>query len=125
MANRRAGFSVPRVRPKRLPIHPKVQHALEQQFEAFRRKFGREPGPGDPVFFDPDSEGPEPLSEVRMEEEFVRAATVAGLDPAIIFAYVKTGMLVTEHNLDQWSPEDLAEWDAAIAEGRRGAGTRD
>ena len=124
MSKKRAGFPVQRARSKGLPLHPEVWQALEQQFEAFRRRFGREPGPSHPVFFDPDAEQPGPLSQTRMEEELVRAATVAGIDPAIIFAYVKTGMLVTSHNLAQWSPEDLAEWDAAVAEGRRAAQSR-
>ncbi len=117
-------FSVPRSRSKKLPMHPVVREAIEQQFEAFRQKFGREPGPGDPVFFDPDADQPEPLSALKMEEEMVRAATAAGVEPAIIFAYSKTGMFVTEHNVDQWSAEDLEEWDAAIEEGRRAAATR-
>jgi hypothetical protein len=30
------------------------QLMLRAQLEAFRKKFGRDPGPGDPVFFDPN-----------------------------------------------------------------------
>jgi hypothetical protein len=30
-----------------------MKAALETQIEAFRKKFGREPGPKDPIFFDP------------------------------------------------------------------------
>jgi hypothetical protein len=33
---------------------PRVHAALMEQRQAFIDKFGREPGPGDPVFFDPD-----------------------------------------------------------------------
>jgi hypothetical protein len=38
----------------------------------------------------------------------------AGLDPAFIYAYEKTGRLVTEDNQQLLSDADLAEWDAAI-----------
>ena len=124
MTKSRRTFSIPRTRSMKLPMHPLVRQAIEQQFDSFRLKFGREPGPADPVFFDPNADQPEPLSELKMEEGMVRAATAAGVDPAVIFAYSKTGMLVTEHNVDQWSAEDLEEWDAAIEEGRRAAATR-
>lgn len=33
-----------------------VEQALEEQLRAFRAKFGRDPGPDDPLFFDPDAE---------------------------------------------------------------------
>jgi hypothetical protein len=29
---------------------------MQQQLQAFREKFGREPGPEDPIFFDPDAD---------------------------------------------------------------------
>jgi hypothetical protein len=31
------------------------------------------------------------------------------------YAYQHTGMMVTEANLDQWSEQDLEEWDQAVA----------
>lgn len=37
-----------------------LMEGLENQLEAFREKFGREPGPGDPLFFDPDATNPPP-----------------------------------------------------------------
>jgi hypothetical protein len=30
---------------------------MERQAERFRNKFGRDPGPEDPIFFDPDAAG--------------------------------------------------------------------
>jgi hypothetical protein len=41
---------------------------------------------------------------------------VAGLDPAYIFAFEKTGLLVTGHNQHLIPDEDLAAWEAAIEE---------
>jgi hypothetical protein len=40
----------------------------------------------------------------------------AGIDPAKIHAYRRTGMLVTSENVGQWSAEDLDEWQAALDE---------
>jgi hypothetical protein len=37
---------------------PEVYAALKEQREAFRKKFGRDPGPGDPVIFDPLADKP-------------------------------------------------------------------
>ena len=45
--------------------------------------------------------------------EDVRAA---GIDPAVIFAFEKTGRLVTEDNQHLISENDLAEWEAAVRE---------
>jgi hypothetical protein len=40
----------------------------------------------------------------------------AGLDPALIYAFGKTGLLVTKQNQHLIPDEDLAERDAAIEE---------
>jgi hypothetical protein len=40
---------------------PRVHEALLEQGKAFIDKFGREPGPEDPVFFDPDKDVPTPI----------------------------------------------------------------
>jgi hypothetical protein len=41
--------------------------ALEEQRKLFRAKFGREPGPDDPVFFNPDADVPEPLTAEQQQ----------------------------------------------------------
>ena len=43
----------------------------------------------------------------------------ANVRPEIIYAYQKTGRLVTEENSQLLSAEELAEWDAAVDEYRR------
>jgi hypothetical protein len=43
------------------PKTPRVYEALLDQRKAFIDKFGREPGPGDPVIFDPDKDVPTPI----------------------------------------------------------------
>ena len=39
-----------------VPMTPRMRELLLKQQEAFIKKFGREPGPEDPLFFDPDAD---------------------------------------------------------------------
>jgi hypothetical protein len=80
---------------------------LEGQRQKFVQRYGREPGPNDRVFFDM----PHPE---QVEHLTVQAMKQAGIDPAMIYAYEKTGRLVTEDNQHLLSQADLAEWNAAI-----------
>jgi hypothetical protein len=52
----------------------------------------------------------------QVEHMTVQAMKAAGIDPAIIYAYEKTGRLVTEDNQHLLSEADLDEWQAAIEE---------
>jgi hypothetical protein len=94
---------------KSIPMSQEMVDLLEEQRQKFIKKYGREPGPNDPVFF--DMPHPEQVEHLTVE-----AMKAAGLDPAIIYAYEKTGRLVTEDNQQLLSDADLAEWDAAIEE---------
>ncbi len=98
---------------KSVPMSPEaageMKDILEEQRRKFVEKYGREPRPGDPIFFDM----PHPE---HLEHEMVEAMKAAGLDPAIIYAYEQTGLLVTEQNQHLLPDKDLDEWDAAIAE---------
>jgi len=40
----------------------------------------------------------------------------AGVDPAFVYAYGKTGLLVTEDNISLLSEAELAEWNYATGE---------
>jgi hypothetical protein len=94
---------------KSIPLSQEMVDLLEEQRQKFIEKFGREPGPNDEVFFDlPHPE--------HIEHEMVETMKEVGLDPALIYAYEKTGRLVTEDNQHLLSEADLAEWDAAIEE---------
>ena len=59
---------------------------MTASFEAFRKRFGRYPGPDDPVFFDADKDKPVPLSDEEYEHAVLAAMSQAGLDPAVIYA---------------------------------------
>ena len=101
---------------REVPLTPETRDALGEQRQAFIEKFGREPGPDEPVFFDPDADTPQPVDMDAYEKELAEAMAAAGIDPALIYASRKTGMLVTEDNLDKIPKEALAEWEAAVAE---------
>ena len=93
-------------------MSPEVKEVLEQLRQAFIAKHGREPGPDDLLF--PDMPHPEHLEAMMVED-----MKAAGMNPAFIYAFEKTGLLVTEQNQHLISDEDLAEWDAAIEEYER------
>jgi hypothetical protein len=82
----------------------------------FRKKFGRDPRPDDPIFLDPDADEPRPVEEAKVGTATAQAMKDAGMDPAKIYAFQRTGMLVTGDNLEKWSSEDLDEWNATIQE---------
>jgi hypothetical protein len=87
---------------------------MGQQLLAFRAKFGRDAGPDDPIFFDPDADEPAPLPPVKAEAVMTAAMEDVGIGPALIYAWQHTGMLVTEANRGLFEPEDIAEWDEAV-----------
>jgi hypothetical protein len=99
-----------------LPLTAEAQEALQEIRKAFVDKFGREPGPNDPILFDPDEDEPTPLSATKLEAATIKAMHASGFPPEHIYAYKKTGMLLTPANYDQWSEEDLAEYQGALQE---------
>lgn len=95
---------------KSIPMSDEVKAVLEEQRRKFVEQHGREPGPDDQVFFDM----PHPE---HVEHLMVEAMKQAGINPAFIYAYEKTGgLLVTEQNEHLLSDADLDEWQAAIDE---------
>src|SRR5262249_34545612 len=91
------------------PILPEVADLLQAQRRKFIDRHGREPGPNDPVFFDlPHRE--------HLEHRMVEDRKRAGIDPAFIYTFEKTGRLVTEQNQHLLPESALDEWQAALAE---------
>jgi integrase len=103
-------------RKKTVPIDPELAEELKAQRDEFVKKFGREPGPGDPLFFDPDSDTPRPMVYTDIRDAMVRAMVKAGIDAKLIHAFRRTGFMVTEQNRDRMSPQHLREWQAALDE---------
>jgi hypothetical protein len=59
------------------------------------------------------------MSLQQLEHQIAQAMRRAGLDPAFIHAFEKTGLLVSEDNRHLIPDKDLQEWDAAVADCRR------
>jgi integrase len=101
---------------KTVRIDPELAEELKAQRDEFVKKFGREPGPGDPLFFDPDSDTPRPMVYTAIRDAMVGAMVRAGIDARLIHAFRRTGFMVSEKNRDRMSPQDLREWQAALDE---------
>lgn len=94
-----------------------MQEALQGQLDAFTAKFGREPGPEDPIFFDPNCDEPVPMrpeSEAQNWAELYLVAEEAGLDPAYIRAWEELGYIVTEMNQHLFSAQEVEEYLQAV-----------
>ena len=104
---------------KRTKLNDELSEALQSQFDAFKQKFGREPGPDDPIFFDPDADQPRFMGADQiavMREQMCEVMRIAGLPPAIIYAYTKTDRIVTKENQKLLTQTELKEWNSAIQE---------
>jgi hypothetical protein len=102
---------------KSIPMSDEMMEIFGNQRQAFIDRNGREPGPDDPVF--PDMPHPE-----HLEHEMVEMMKRANIDPAKIYAFEKTGRLVTEDNQGILTEADLLEWEAAIDEYERNGGKK-
>ncbi len=91
-----------------------VERLLRAQLKAFRKKFGRDPLPGEPVFFDPDEDEPTETTEERLREDMLEM--LADEPPDVVYAYAETGLLILDGPDARYPPEDVAEWKDAIDE---------
>ncbi len=87
---------------------------INQQQQGFRERFGRDPGPDDPLLFDPDLDEPTPMSEAKVTAAVRAAITAAGLDPAYADAFERLGYLVTEDTRHLFTAHQVEAWDAAV-----------
>lgn len=81
-----------------ITMTPELEEVFEEQRKAFTERFGREPGPDDPLFFDPDASTPQLITgetRQRVIKGMAEAMRKAGIDGAHIYACIKTGLLVT------------------------------
>jgi hypothetical protein len=104
---------------KIIPINHETAEIIAQRKKLFREQFGREPGPDDPLFFDPGVAAPQFLSDESTDEmwkSLLQAAGDSGIDPAIVYAMNKTGRIVTETNVHFLTDAELQEWNDAVDE---------
>ena len=79
----------------------------------------RNPTNNDPIFFDPDADEPVPLSDEKYERMMIEAMTEVGISQAMIFAFKRTGRIVTERNKHLLTAEELRECNDAVDDYRR------
>lgn len=103
-------------RGRKIPMTPEVTAAIQRQLEAFREKFGRDPEPHEPVFFDPSKDVPTEIDESVIMGVTIKAMIEAQIRPMLIYTYVKTGRLVTSDNWQYLTDADRREWNEACDE---------
>jgi len=101
---------------RRFDPEAEAKGELKKQRKAFIKTFGRKPGPGDPVFFDPGADVPRALPPKTLEDDLLDVFRAAGTPPEIVCAFMKTDLLHTEANRERYPPDAIEEWDAAIEE---------
>lgn len=94
----------------------KETQIIERQTQRFVEKFGREPGPNDPIFFDPSKPTPTAFDEREFDDLIIETMKNAGVPGQFIYAYQKTGRVVVAGDENKLSDLDLAEWTAAVEE---------
>ncbi|ATL28659.1 hypothetical protein [Streptomyces formicae] len=98
---------------------------LELQVDCFRKKFGREPGPGDPLFFDLDASEPTPITRNDIDSMMLDMADLAeelGIDPVFFHAGCEVGYMVTEENKDMFTKAEVIAYSRAVARLRQAEG---
>ena len=95
-------------------LSEEARAAIENLRQSQVRAYGREP---ERIF-----EGAPPLEVI--EHLTVEAMKKAGVEPALIYAFEETGMMVNEQNAQCMSDIDLEEWEDAINEYERKTGKK-
>lgn len=101
---------------KLTPASPGLVDVFDKQAKKFKEKFGREPGPDDKIFFDA------PTTEADLEEQkeqIIEIMKEAGMPPQFIYAFQKTGRMVSEENKNLLTDIELKEWNDAVKEYRQ------
>ena len=91
--------------------NPQMKAALDEMRTEFRKQHGRDPGPDDLLFGDT-------AGDHEIEAMMTEVMEQAGSDPAFIYAFKKTGRIVTTWNKDKLTDDELWEWQRAIEEYR-------
>src|SRR5215471_9492203 len=93
--NRQRAYTLNQNGSKSIPVDPESLEIIQKQQARFRQKFGREMGPNDPIFFDPDAETPELVDVDACKQAMIKIMANAGMPGHLIYAFQKTGRLVS------------------------------
>jgi hypothetical protein len=87
----------------------KLVDLWQQQRESYRRVYGHDSSHAEAMF-------PDPPHPEHLEHLLVEGMRRADVDPAVIYAFEQTGVLVTEFNQHLLADEELLAWQDAIDE---------
>jgi hypothetical protein len=95
---------------REIPIDdPEMMAALDEMRAEFRREHGRDLEPNDFLFGDIEGES-------EIEKMMTDIMERAGCDPAFIYAFKKTGRIVTTWNKNKLTDVELWGWQQAVEE---------
>ena len=93
---------------KEVPISKEFLQEFERYFDKFRQEHGREIRPHENIFSD--------LNLVQADADMILLLKQANIPPHLIYAYEKTGRIVTYKNERNLTDKELTEWDDAVTE---------
>lgn len=98
-----------------------VAAVFERQRQRFVARYGREPAPDEPVFFEREAASPTALDEATFRAQVGRPgmAEELGLEPAYLAAMLEVGYAVTAQTRDRFTPEEVDAFEAALTRHRR------
>ncbi|MFI1518473.1 hypothetical protein [Kitasatospora cineracea] len=97
---------------------------LENLRKLFREKFGRDPDPEDPLFFDLDADEPTRLTKKDIADitaAMAERVAEAGIDPAPLLAQLEVGYMVTTETIDMFTIAEAIAFKRALVRHRRTA----
>jgi len=100
-----------RSRQKKTP-----RHAIRRQLDGRQCSPLQQLKAEDTVLFDFHLETPLTLEVDSLQLEFVILMRKADIRDELIYAYLRTGLIVTEKNYDYLTTEDRRAWDRALQE---------
>lgn len=95
---------------KSIPMSDEMAALFDDHLEDLPDELGHDLTPEDPLFPNQHLE--------HIEHGIVEAMKSTGIDPALVFAFEETGMLISDENRHLISDEDLAKWESAVSKYR-------
>ena len=104
---------------KSIPMTAELQAVVDDLMKEFRLKFGRDPQPDEPLFFNPDADTPQFMSSSQIDDltrGMLEIMASVGTPPHLMYATKKTGRIVTQDNWHLLDEEEQQEWKGAVEE---------
>jgi hypothetical protein len=97
-----------------IPLTDELREILRRPEARRVQPFGRPSGPEEAILCDPSADEPHALHDEVLDTALLEGMHRAGVHPALIHAYQKTGRVVTVENQARLKEEDREEWHEAV-----------